>query len=180
MNDFAESLFQSMKRLEDQCDKTIADCAARKKRLTDALIWDKIGEEELMELANGEEAALMAHYYNDLAAGCNKFYEGASDKFAADARALAPTITSLGKHKHVIMNYPRDEFHSVKGSIFNIVDGLIDAQRAIVSVEEYFGSRVKYLERKLNAEPWKFQLKYSTMVSKYCASNQARVEKFVD
>lgn len=180
MNDFAEQLFESMKRLEDQCDKTITDCASRKKRLTDALIWDKIGEEELTMLSDTKESRLMDTFYNDVASGCNQFYTWSSHKFTDDGVALRPMIESIGKHKHVIMNYARDEFHSVKGSIFNIVDGLIDAQRAIVSVEEYFGSRVKYLERKLDAEPWKFQLKYSTMVTKYCASNQERVEKFVD
>merc|ERR1711912_133224 len=36
-----------------------------------------------------------------------------------------------------------------------------------------------YLERKLDAEPWKFQLKYSTMVTKYCASNEDRIQKYV-
>lgn len=131
-------------------------------------------------LGDTRESRLMDTFYEDVAKGCNQYYTWSSHKFTDDGVALRPMIESIGKHKHVIMNYARDEFHSVKGSIFNIVDGLIDAQRAIVSVEEYFGSRVKYLERKLDAEPWKFQLKYSTMVSKYCASNQARVEKFVD
>jgi hypothetical protein len=48
--------------LVKKCDEVIADCRNRKKRLTDALIWDKIGEEELVELA-GSEAALMTHFY---------------------------------------------------------------------------------------------------------------------
>jgi hypothetical protein len=33
------------------------------------------------------------------------------------------------KHKHVIMHYAKEEFHTVKGSLFDIVDALIDAQR---------------------------------------------------
>jgi hypothetical protein len=36
------------------------------------------------------------------------------------------------------MNYAREEFHTVKGAIFNIVDSLIDSQRAIESVDDYF------------------------------------------
>merc|ERR1712178_447000 len=145
-------------------------------RLTDALIWDKIGEEELTML--GDERDLMDKFYQ-LAAGCNQFYQGASWKLTDDGNELRPTIDGIGKHKHIIMNYARDEFHSVKGSIFNIVDSIIDGQRAIVSVEEYIQSRLKYLERKLDAEPWKFQLKYSTMVTKYCASNEDRIQKYV-
>lgn len=44
VNDFAEQLFESLDNLQKECDRVIADCKARKKRLTDALIWDKIGE----------------------------------------------------------------------------------------------------------------------------------------
>jgi hypothetical protein len=62
LNDFAETLFDALDSLGKKCDEVIADCKARKKRLTDALIWDKIGEEELVELASSE-AALMAHFY---------------------------------------------------------------------------------------------------------------------
>jgi len=69
----------------------------------------------------------MAHFYDDLASGCNNYYSGASAKFAHDAKEVTPTIKALGKHKHVIMNYARDEFHSVKGAVFNAVDSLIDA-----------------------------------------------------
>merc|ERR1719359_2167893 len=76
------------------------------------------------------------------------------------------------------MNYSKDEFHKVKGSVFNIVDSLIDSQRAIDSVETYNISKIKYLKKRINAEPWKFQLKYSTMITKYCGSNNARISEF--
>lgn len=76
MNDFAEQLFDALDRLRQECVKVVNDCKARKKRLTDALIWNKIGEEdeELMELAASKEATAMAHFYNDLAAGCTEWY----------------------------------------------------------------------------------------------------------
>lgn len=133
-----------------------------------------------MEFAEGEEAALMAHFYNDLASSCTKFYAAASDKFAADAKAMGPTITAIGAHKHVIMNYARDEFHSVKGNIFDIADSLIDSQRAIGSVDAYFLGRVKLLNKRITADPWKYQLKYSTMVTKYCTKENERIQKFED
>jgi hypothetical protein len=133
-----------------------------------------------MEFAAGEEAALMAHFYNDLASGCTKFYSAASHKFAKDAHEIQPTISALGRHKHVMMNYAKDEFHNVKGAVFNIVDSLIDSQRSIESVSNYFTTRVKYMEKRIDAEPWKFQLKYSTMVTKYCESSHERVSEFDD
>jgi hypothetical protein len=128
-----------------------------------------------MEFAEGEEAALMAHFYNDLASGCTKFYAAASEKFAQDAKEMGPTIKAIGAHKHVIMNYARDEFHSVKGDIFNIVDSLIDSQRAIASVDNYFVGRIKLLNKRITADPWKYQLKYSTGVTKRCASEATRI-----
>jgi hypothetical protein len=51
MNDFAEQLFDALDQLSQTCDYVIKDCKERKTRLTNALIWDRIGEEDLMELA---------------------------------------------------------------------------------------------------------------------------------
>jgi len=84
-----------------------------------------------------------------MAAGCNKYYTDASDKYASDAHDMTSTIKNVGKHKHIIMNYARDEFHSVKGALFNIVNSLEDSQRAIKSVDTYFLSRVKYFEKNI-------------------------------
>jgi hypothetical protein len=176
LNDFAETLFDALDSLGKKCDEVIADCRNRKKRLTDALIWDKIGEEELVELA-GSEAALMAHFY-EMASGCTEWYSGASQKFSSDVDDMKSTITDLGAHKHIIMNYAREEFHTVKGAIFNIVDSLIDAQRAIESVDEYFVGRIKYMTKRIKEDAWKFQLKYSAGVTKRCESEQARVSSF--
>jgi hypothetical protein len=98
----------------------------------------------------------MGHFYDDLAAGCNKYYGDASDKFASDVRDMTPTVEKLSEHKHVIMNYAKEEFHTVKAAIFNIVDSLIDAQRAIESVESYFEGRMDAMKKRLGADAWKF------------------------
>lgn len=177
MNDFAESLFEALDSLGKKCDEVIADCLARKKRLTDALIWDKIGEEELVELSSSE-AKLMAHFYEDLAKGCTDFYSSSSRKFASDVDDMKSTIKQLGAHKHIIMNYAREEFHTVKGAIFNIVDSLIDSQRAIESVDDYFTGRIKYMKKRITADDWKYQLKYSTGITKRCQSEHSRVSGF--
>lgn len=50
MNDFAEQLFESLDLLGKECDRVMADCLVRKKRLTDALIWGD-AEEELIQLS---------------------------------------------------------------------------------------------------------------------------------
>lgn len=180
MNDFAEQLFDALDRLRQQCDIVINDCKARKKRLTDALIWNKIGEEdeELMELAASNEATQMAHFYDDLAAGCTKFFSDASKKFASDASDYEQIIQHVHRSKYMIMNYARDEFHVVKGKLFNIVDSMIDSQNAIESVEEYFKGRIKYMDRRITSDMWKYQLKYSTGVTKRCASESTRIEEF--
>lgn len=181
-NDFAEQLFDALKRLKVQCEITVKDTKERKARLTKALVWGDFGVEgdELMQLsADGTaEATLMAHFYDNLAGGCNEFFEAASKKFAQDGKDLGPTITALGKHKHIIMNYARDQFHGVKGNIIDIVDSLIDSQRAIESVEHYNLGKLKYFKKNIAKESWKFQLKYSTMITKYCNSNNARIAEF--
>ena len=46
INDFAAALNESINNLSTNCDRVIEDCRARKQRLTDALIWDSIGEQE--------------------------------------------------------------------------------------------------------------------------------------
>jgi len=38
-NDFAERLYESLERLSNMCDETVADCIDRKARLEKALIW---------------------------------------------------------------------------------------------------------------------------------------------
>jgi hypothetical protein len=76
------------------------------------------------------------------------------------------------------MNYANEEFHTVKGSLFNIADSLIDAQRAIESVDSYFNGRLKYLKKRITHDAWKYQLKYSTGITKRCESEHARVANF--
>ena len=113
-----------------------------------------------------------------MATGCNKYFTDASDKYASDAHDMASTIKNVGKHKHIIMNYARDEFHSVKGSLFNIVNSFEDSQRAIHSVDTYFLSRVKYFEKNISKPEWKYQLKYSTMITKMCDREHSRIGAF--
>lgn len=120
----------------------------------------------------------MGHFYNDLAAGCDNYYSGASEKFASDVKDMTQTITLLGKHKYVIMNYANTEFHSVKDSVFNIVDSLIDVQRQIHSVEDYFHSQLKFFLKRIDMESWKYQLKYSTKITKYCERQASSVSVF--
>jgi len=95
-------------------------------------------KKELVELAATDESSLMTQFYNDLAAGCNKWYDGASKKFASDAQDFDKIITNLSLHKNIMMNYGKEEFHTVKGKIFNIADSFIDSQRTVESVYSYF------------------------------------------
>lgn len=120
----------------------------------------------------------MAHFYDDLAAGCSKWYGDASNKFASDVEDYSTIINNVGAHKHMIMNYARNEFHTVKADLFTIVDSLIDSQRSIENVEEYFMGRIKYMNKRITADDWKYQLKYSTGVTKRCASEASTVENF--
>jgi hypothetical protein len=38
-DDFAMQLYELMDNLDKECDVVMADCLARKQRLTDAIIW---------------------------------------------------------------------------------------------------------------------------------------------
>lgn len=84
MNDFAEQLFEALNKLQVECAKVRKDCQERKARLEKAIIWNKVGEDELMELAASKEADLMASFYNKLGSGCVNWYTAASKKFAQD------------------------------------------------------------------------------------------------
>jgi hypothetical protein len=166
VNDFAEQLYEAFDRLDKECDRVIKDCKDRKARLINALIWDKIGEEdeELMELVS-KDAEIMAKFYDTLGSGCNKFYSAASNKFASDVKDMAKVISSVSAHKHIMMNYAREDFHKVKGALFNIVDDLIDVQRSIESTNAYFKKRAAYMKKRIADDKWKYQLKYSTGIT---------------
>lgn len=158
----------------------MAYCTAAKKRLTDALIWDKIGEEELtmLEADESSEATLMNHFY-ELASECTEWYKGASNDFAGDAEAFEAIIKSVGAHKHMIMNYAKAEFHTVKDKLFNIVGAFRDVQRVIESTEGYLGGNaLRYMEKRIGSPMWKYQLKYSTKFTKKCAFDAPRVMEF--
>jgi len=119
----------------------------------------------------------MTHFYNDLAAGCNKWYDGASKKFASDAQDFDKIVTELGLHKNIMMNYGKEEFHTVKGFVFHIADSFIDSQRKIDSVFTYFTQRVKFMDKRITHDKWAFQLKYSTQITNRCESAHEDVEK---
>lgn len=108
-NDFAEQLFEALDNLNIKCDEVVADCVARKQRLTDALIWD---EEEIVQLQEdvAAELRIMQHFYEDLGEDCAQWYDGASKKFASDAVAFTPFIEAMGDHKYMLMTYARNEF----------------------------------------------------------------------
>lgn len=56
LNDFASQLHEALDNLSKECDRVAKYCLDAKKRLTNALIWDKIGEEELTMLEEQSEA----------------------------------------------------------------------------------------------------------------------------
>jgi hypothetical protein len=83
-----------------------------------------------------------------------------------------------------MMNYSREHFHEVKGALFDLVEELLDSFRAIGSVDEYFQSRMRFMKKRMGKKNWKFQLKYSTGITKRCESEQgdiaARADKIVN
>jgi hypothetical protein len=129
-------------------------------------------------LASGAEATLMSTFYNDLGSGCNKWFTDASSTFAHNVVDMQSTIKKVSAHKHLIMNYAREDFHTVKGALFDIVDDLIDSQRSISSTLTYFEGRAKYMTKRIDSEKWKYQLKYSTGVTKRCESDHAAISKY--
>lgn len=76
------------------------------------------------------------------------------------------------------MRYAKEEFHEVKGKLFDIVGSMIDSQKEIESVEEYFKGRIKYMNKRISSDLWKYQLKYSTGITKRCASESSKIEEF--
>lgn len=172
----------------------MADCKDRRARLTHALIWDEItapapegeapGEEELVNLEGDDESdamTLMNHFYRDLAAGCDEYFHAASKKFAGDVRKFQPHIDQLGDHKYLLMNYAREEYGTMKQSLFVILDSLRDSQRDIESTQDYFGGNaVKAMSKRIDDPRWKYQLKYSTKLTKRCANDAPKLAEFSD
>lgn len=63
----------------------------------------------------------------------------------------------MGDHKYMIMNYARDQFHTIKENMFTIVDGLRDSQRVIESTVGYFGNNsLKTMKKRIDTPLWKY------------------------
>lgn len=173
VNDFAEQLHESLDNLQKECDVVMADCAARKKRLTDALIWGD--EEEIAQLAEAE-MKLMKEFYNDVGGPCNDWYGDASEAFGQDVENFKPAVAALGKHKYMLLNYAAENFHTLKNQMFGIVDKLIDSQRTIESTVDYFETKaLATMSKRLSTPAWKYQLKYSTRLTKRCGFDAHKV-----
>lgn len=68
------------------------------------------------------------------------------------------------------MNYAKAEFQNMKDGFFTIVDGLRDSQRVIESTQDYFQDKsLALMEKRIDKLDWKFQLRYSTKMTKRCA-----------
>lgn len=180
-------MYEALNNLKVFCDELIQDCQDRKQRLTDALIWNDIGPayapgQELVNLQEASpEAAVMRDFYENLGKRCNDYYTSASETFGQDVELFAPYIDHMGDHKYMLMKYARTEFQDMKDHIFVIVDALRDSQRVIESTEEYFyRNSLRKMERKADDPKWKFQLKYSTYLTKRCAFDHEKVTEFSD
>jgi len=87
-------------------------------------------------------------------------------------------IRGIVTHRHIIMKYARDDFHGVKGHLFNIINDLVDAQMKIENVAAYMTKRTKYFTKYANHSAWKFNLKYSKGVAKTCNDRMDDVTDF--
>jgi len=65
-----------------------------------------------------------------------------------------------------------NDFHAAKGAMIDVIDGLTDAQRDIVSVNKYQVKQLRLMGKRLSEPRWKMQLKYSTRVGAKCLSGQ--------
>lgn len=119
----------------------------------------------------------MEEFYK-IAGTCTTWYQDASNKFASDTADMGDLIKGVVKHRHIVMNYAKEEFHKVKGHLFNIINALVDAQLKISNVDAYMAKRVKLMTKKIDNSAWKFQLKYSKGVGKYCSSYMDRVAEY--
>ena len=75
------------------------------------------------------------------------------------------------KHKALLNRYMTKDFHAAKGAMIDVVDGLTDAQRSIVSTNKYQVKQLRLMGKRLSEPRWKMQLKYSTRVSARCISD---------
>lgn len=121
----------------------------------------------------------METFYKDLGSDCESWYTMMSNKYAMDANQFTPYVEDMGDHKYMIMNYAREQFHAIKENMFTIVDGLRDSQRVIESTQSYFLNKsLKLMDKRIDSPQWKYQLKYSTKMTKRCAYDHDKVTQF--
>lgn len=79
-----------------------------------------------------------------------------------------------------MVRYANKQFHEAKGHMFDVVDGLTDAQRDIVSTEKYINKQLGLMNKRLGQTEWKFQMKYGTRVTSKCTTDAERTTSQFD
>lgn len=73
--------------------------------------------------------------------------------------------------------YSMGTFRDAKNNMFDMVDGLTDAQRDIVTTGGYLNKQLAFMTKRMSNLEWKFQLKYSTRVTSRCIDDAEVMEK---
>jgi hypothetical protein len=90
-------------------------------------------------------------------------------------------IKGIVTHRFIIMKYAKEEFHGVRGHLFNIINDLVDAQMKIRNVAAYMTKRIRKFNKYASRTAWKYNLKYSKGVAKICSRREESVmDKSVD
>jgi hypothetical protein len=132
-------------------------------------------QDETLEMAAKTEAETMTDF-SEIATECVNWYEKASKNFGKAQLTLEPGLKFTAKYKNLLLRYARDEYGELKNSIFDVLDGVRDAQRATESVQKRFDHSLKFLTRAVKNPIWKYSLIYSTKFTDPCYSESTKLQ----
>jgi hypothetical protein len=110
----------------------------------------------------------MNHFYHGVGSTCNNWYATSGQAFDSATTDLAHQVQFIAKNKNMLGLYASNDFRSAKNGTIDLIDGLTDAQRDIMSTEKYFLKQLEKMQGKVDNPAWKYQTKYSTTITKKC------------
>lgn len=104
------------------------------------------------------------------------WYSDASKNFGRAQLTMDPALKFTAKYKNLLLRYARTEFSDVKDKIFDVLDGVRDAQRATEAVQKRFDHSLKFMKRAVTNPIWKYSLIYSSKFTAPCVTESDKLQ----
>lgn len=176
-NDYAESLFESLDSLMQECDRVSADCIERKHKMDLALVGLTGDDLEVVQLS-AADVKIADEFYaiND---ECANYFHNTSQSVADIQDGYVNSIIESmqeEKTKDMLLMISREEYGDVKDKLFDVLDTAKDIQLAVESAQHRLNLNVKKIRKYIDKKSdWKYQHKYSVRTTRACRMDKATV-----